>query len=71
MDWGPCPGRALDAELLKWSPALSLSCEDLCAEDRDPEQPQTEETGKQPTEPDSSLPQKSTFLLWELLEQNS
>lgn len=71
MDWGPCAGRALGAELLKWSPTLSLNGGDLRAEDGDPEQPHTEETGKQPAEPDCPLPQNGALLLWGLLEQNS
>ena len=71
MDWGPCPGRALGAELLKWSPAVSWNGDDFRAEDGDPEQPQTEETGKQPAEPACPLPRKGAFLLWGLLEQNS
>lgn len=71
MDWGPCLGKALGAELLKWSPTLGLSGDDLPAEDREPKQPQTEKTGKQRAEPDCPLPQRSAFLLWGLLEQNS
>jgi len=66
LDGGLCSGKALGAELLQWSPALGLNGDNLHAEDGDPEQSQSEETGKQPAEPACPLPQKGAFLLWGL-----